>query len=153
MRFCLTLIFLILGSAAAAQDAAKTEAARSFVGSAGQQAVLDKMLSVERVLQQTGLTPDRIPQGKEPAIRAIITEELAIIRPALEKEMADSAADVFSAAELEALTAFYQSEEGASAVGKMELFETVTLRAFGPAFNEARERMAGRLQKELTGGQ
>ncbi|WP_298844750.1 DUF2059 domain-containing protein [uncultured Roseobacter sp.] len=150
MKFLATVIFILCTVPAMAQDNAQLAAARSFVESSGQQAVLDRMLSVERVLRQTGLSEAGIPDGKEPVIREIIAEELAIIRPGLEKEMTESAAEVFSAEELATLTAFYQSEAGASAVAKMELFETVTLRSFGPTFNEARERMAGRLQKELT---
>ncbi|WP_300038382.1 DUF2059 domain-containing protein [uncultured Roseobacter sp.] len=150
MRFLNIFFIVAFAGMASAQDAAQLQAAKGFVDSAGQQAVLDKMLSVERVLSQTGLTPDKIPDGKEPVIREIIAEELGQIRPALEKEMSETAAEVYTAEEIAALTAFYNSDAGASAVAKTELFQTLTLRSFGPTFREARQRMAERLQAELA---
>jgi hypothetical protein len=70
----------------------------------------------------------------------VVAEEMAAIRPALEEAMAKAAAVTFSLAEIEALTAFHATEEGASILAKTARFDAAYMEAASDALSTATER-------------
>lgn len=150
MRLATFLAALLLATAAPAQDDARRTAAQTYIDSEVQQGLIDDMLSTEGVMAQMGLVGADLPAEKMQALAAIVSEELATIRPELEDAMVEGMVETFTLAEIEALTAFYTSEEGASAMRKMNPFMAGTMQRVGPAFQEMQGNLARRLQAEMS---
>lgn len=150
MRFVSFLVLVFMASTAFAQDAERVDAATAYVNSKGQQELMDDMLSPEGVMAQMGLVGDRVPEGKQEALALIVSEELAVLRPVMEEAMINGMAATFTLEEIEALTEFYESDVGASAIQKMNPFMARTMQQIGPQFQEMQTNLARRLQEEMS---
>lgn len=150
MRILTFLIMVFLASSVLAEDAERLEAAEAYVNSKGQQGLMDDMLSPEGVMAQMGLIGGSLPADKQITVAKIVSEELASIRPAMESAIISGMAETFTLAEIKALAAFYSSEEGASAMKKMNPFMAQTMQSIGPAFQQMQANLARRVQAELS---
>ncbi|WP_375227297.1 DUF2059 domain-containing protein [Roseobacter sp. S98] len=150
MRLLSFLVVVLLASGAFAQDAERLEAARAYVNSKGQQELMADMLSPEGVMGQMGLVGGRIPDGKKELLARIVSEELAKMKPVMEEAMISGMATTFTLDEIQALTEFYASDVGASAIKKMTPFMTQTMQQIGPHFQQMQAVLARRIQEEMS---
>lgn len=148
MKFLAPLAFAIAFSAPAFADEAN-DAATAFINSPVQQQLLDDMLSPEMVLTQMQTVAGQLPAEKLDVLVNIVTEELENIRPEMETAMIAGAAQAFSVDEINALTDFYNSPLGASAMGKMTPYMQQTIGALGPSMQQMQGRIVQRVQTEL----
>lgn len=89
------------------------------------------------------------PEKREQLVK-IVTEELAAIRPEMEAAMVASAADTYSAAELEALIAFNSTPEAESIMRKLQTFNAAYLGKLGPAMGAMQSKIQQRVASEIT---
>lgn len=126
-------------------DAALRAAAERYVASEGVQRSIEAGLSAELVVAaldaQLG---ERLSGAERDEIADVVSEELTAVRPAMEAAMAEAAAATFTLDEIEALTAFYGSPEGAAILTKMPAYTTSYLAAVGPDLRAATERAMAR---------
>lgn len=148
-RFALAAVFaLALPAHLHAQDA--TEAATAFINSPVQQKLLDDMLSPEMLMTQFQAMNLQIPPEQVDVILNIVTEELNVFRPEMESAMIVGAAEAFSVEEIDALTAFYSSPLGASAMGKMNPYMQATMGSMSQGLQAMQGNIMRRVQSELT---
>lgn len=126
-----------------------TDAATAFISSPVQQQLLDDMLSPEMVLAQMRAMAEQLPEDKVQTLVGIVTEELEAIRPDMEAAMITGAAEAFTVEEINALTEFYNSPVGASAMGKMTPYMQQTMGALGPTMQTMQGNIVRRVQAEL----
>lgn len=138
---------LMLAVPAFADEA--TDAATAFINSPVQQKLLNDMLSPQMVLTQMQAISSQLPADKVDVLVNIVTEELGSIRPEMETAMIEGAAQAFSVAEINALTEFYNSPLGSSAMGKMTPYMQQTMGALGPSMQQMQQRIVQRVQTEL----
>ncbi len=146
-RFIPIATALMLALPATADEA--TDAATAFIQSPVQQKLLDDMLSPEMVLTQMQAVSSQLPADKVDILVKIVTEELGTIRPEMETAMIAGAAQSFTIEEINALTEFYNSPVGASAMGKMTPYMQQTMGALGPSMQQMQGRIVQRVQTEL----
>lgn len=139
-----------LATSAMAQDKALIDAATGYVNSPTQQKLLDDMLSPEGLMAQMGLAGPDIPQDRKERLALIVAEELSTIRTPMLDAMIQGMAATFTLEEIEALRAFYESPVGASAMAKMNPFMAKTMSDLGPAFQVMQQRLAERIQAEMS---
>lgn len=138
---------LLLASPVMADEA--TDAATAFIQSPVQQKLLDDMLSPEMVLAQMQAISSQLPADKVDVLVKIVTEELGTIRPEMETAMIAGAAESFSLEEINALTEFYNSPLGSSAMSKMTPYIQQTMGSLGPSMQAMQGRIVQRVQAEL----
>lgn len=126
-----------------------THAATAFIESPVQQKLLDDMLNPEMLMTQFQAMNVQIPQDKVQPILNIVSEELDAIRPDMEASMIAGAAQAFTVDEINALTEFYSSPLGASAMAKMNPYMQSTMGAMMPALQSAQGKIMQRVQTEL----
>lgn len=132
---------------ALAQDAARLEAAQAYAETPVQKKLMADMLSPEAIVTQlraTGMPEELIDQAS-----VIVSEEVLAIQGEIVSAMVTGMAESFSLEEIQALTAFYSSPIGASAMSKMQPFMAQTMQTMGPALQKMQSRLQQRLQKEL----
>ena len=140
---------------AIAQDASPEEAreaARGYVESPAMQTALDELLSPDTFVAQLEAAGLRLDPQQTETLAGIVSEEFADIRPDLEEAMTIAAVDAFTMDELEALNAFYASEEGRSIAAKMTPFMQSFYNEIGPTLQETQGEIAARAQEELAQG-
>lgn len=125
------------------------DAAKAFIQSPVQQKLLDDMLSPEMLVTQMQAMAPNIPKEKMPQLVDIVSEELSALRDVLENGMAVGATSSFTVEEIEALTAFYNSPIGASAMGKMTPYMQAAMAAISPDLIAMQKRVAERVKTEL----
>ena len=148
MKFIAPFAAALMLSAPAFADEA-TDAATAFIQSPVQQKLLNDMLSPEMVLTQMQALASQLPADKVDVLVKIVTEELGSIRPEMETAMISGAAQAFSVEEINALTEFYNSPLGASAMGKMTPYMQQTMGSLGPSMQQMQQRIVQRVQSEL----
>ena len=79
----------------------------------------------------------------------IVDEEFTGVRPEIEGAMVTAAAGTFTMAELDALNAFYGSEEGRSIAAKTAPFLQSFYAEITPTLAETQQRIAARAQETL----
>lgn len=126
-----------------------TDAATAFINSPVQQKLLNDMLSPEMVMAQMQALSSQLPAEKVDILVNIVTEELGTIRPEMETAMIEGAAQAFTVDEITALTEFYNSPLGSSAMGKMTPYMQQTMGALGPSMQAMQQRIVQRVQTEL----
>lgn len=126
-----------------------TDAASAFINSPVQQKLLDDMLSPQMVLTQMQSVSAQLPPDKVNVLVKIVTEELDNIRPKMEAAMIEGAAKAFTIKEIEALTEFYNSPLGSSAMGKMTPYMQQTMGSLGPSMQQMQGNIVRRVQSEL----
>ncbi len=126
-----------------------TDAAAAFINSPVQQKLMDDMLSPDMIMTQMQTVAAQLPEDKVEILVKIVTEELEDIRPKMEDAMIAGAAQSFTIDEINALTAFYNSPLGASAMSKMTPYMQQTMSALGPSMQEMQRNIMTRAQKEL----
>lgn len=133
-----------------AQDETRLDAATAYLNTPVQQKLMNDLLSPEGIMAQMGLVGDRFSAKQKEIISTIVSEEMQSIRPAMEEALVTGMASNFSLAEINALTEFYSSPLGATAMAKMTPFMQQTMAAMGPSFQQMQGRLAQRLQTELS---
>jgi len=149
-RFFLAAVLAAMASVATAQSADDLRAAATrYVENPVQQQMLDDMLSPEAMVVQMQTMAPQIPDDALQVFSTIVSEELALIRPALEAAMIEAAIATYSLEEIEALEAFYNTELGASVMGKMQGFMASFMAAIGPEMAQMQGRVAQRVGEAL----
>ncbi|MEC3861114.1 DUF2059 domain-containing protein [Mesobacterium sp. TK19101] len=85
------------------------------------------------------------------SVGQVLSNEMMELRPRLEDIMQRRSAEMFSAPELKALIAFYQSPEGASVMAKMAPFMQLAMADLGPELQAMQARMMPRIQEIMSG--
>ncbi len=145
----------LLAAPAAAQEQAADralDAARGYVQSVAMQTALDELLSTDTFIAQLDASGLRLDPDQTETLAGIVEEEFAVIRPDLEEAMTAAAADAFTLEELEALAAFYRSDEGVSIAAKMTPFMQSFYDQIGPTLLETQTEIAARAEEELPLG-
>jgi hypothetical protein len=146
----LALCGLFFASSAFAQDTVLKDAATRYVQHPVQQKMLDDLMSPQAMLAQLQpMLPDARQETLE-AVAQIVSEEMALLRPAMEQAMIISAAETFTLAELDALRAFYATKEGAGAAGKMQNYLARSWEEIGPEFNRTQLSVQQRMSQVLS---
>ncbi len=140
---------IVLAFALPAQADEATDAATAFIESPVQQKLLDDMLSPEMLMTQFQAMQVQIPEDKVQPVLNIVSEELNAIRPDMEAAMIAGAAAAFTVDEINALTEFYSSPLGASAMAKMNPYMQSTMGSMMPALQGAQGKIMQRVQAEL----
>lgn len=141
------VIAAALTAPALAQDTSAL--ATAFVKSPVQQKLLDDMLSKDVLAAQVQAAGVPLSRAQTNVILNIVSEELNAIRPEIESAMIVAAANAFTAQDLEALLAFYDTRDGASAMSKMAPFMQSTTTEMMPSIRAAQARVIQRVQAEL----
>ena len=144
--FAVVFALMALAPVAKAQDAQRLEAAKAYVETPSVQEMLDNMLST--------IIAGMIPAGKATEeqlakVSSITSDELDGVRPDMERIMIEAAASHFTLAEINALTAFYSSADGASISRKMLPYMTQAMQQMGPLVQEMQARLVRRIKSEL----
>ncbi|WP_167767002.1 DUF2059 domain-containing protein [Jannaschia formosa] len=132
---------LALAAPAWAQDDTRA-LAEEYVALPGVQVVMDEMFAPEALVAQfmSQIPPTvEVSEAKQARIGALMSEALGSLRPELEAAMIESSAATFTAPELEALIAFYETEEGASVMTKMQPMMADFLARMGPRLTEMQQ--------------
>ena len=144
----LAVVFAILAAAtaAAAQDDARLRAAAErYVAGEGVQRSIEASLSSETIAAaldaQLG---ERLSPVERSEIAAVVAEEMTAIRPAMEEAMVEAAAATFTLSEIEAMTEFHETPEGAAILRKTPDFAAAYLGAMAPELRAATERAMAR---------
>lgn len=140
--------FTLLTLPAFAQDT--TALAREYVELPAVQEMMKDMFSPEMLSTQfkatlpphVSLTDDQIAR-----IGTLMSGEMMALRPQMEKLMVTASAETFTAAELEAMIAFYTSEHGATIMKKMQPFMTSIMADLGPEMLSMQQRITPELIK------
>ncbi len=150
-RLLLGLSFVLaLSVGSAAQEAERTALAEQYMALPAMQTMLDQVLGpgfIEPMLASMGGVA-AMPQKRERAV-AIVTEELARVRPGMVKAMTVSAAEVYSEAELKALIAFNSTPEAVAINAKLNAFNQAYLSRFSPEMTAMQQRILTRANAEL----
>ncbi|WP_299724225.1 DUF2059 domain-containing protein [uncultured Tateyamaria sp.] len=144
------LCVLALSAPAYAQDQSRLDAAQAYVETPVQQKLLDDMFSPAGVMAQLGLTGGQLTLEQQETVAGIVSEELQSMKPSIVNAMVEGMAQSFTLEEIEALTAFYSSPVGASAMSKMTPFMQQTMTSLGPEFQAMQARLIPRIQAELS---
>lgn len=131
-----------------AQD--KLELAREYVNLPAMREVMDVMFSQEMQIAQLEATlppSTQLSEDQFDRIGKILADELSAIRPDIEELMITTSAETFSAAELEALIAFYTSEHGATVMKKMQPFMSAFLAKTSSKTQEMQQRALPKIIK------
>lgn len=148
IRYIFALL-LLFSTAAHAQEEDLRRAAEAYVNSDSQQQLMDQMLSPEVVEAQLQAQYPRMGDDDRRELVKIAVDELAAMRSEMERVMIDSAIEVFTVDELQALTEFYASETGKSIATKMQPFMQITFGKIAPAMQKAQAQIGLRIQKYL----
>jgi len=145
------LFFAAASLPAAAQDDPEglREAARSYIQSPAQQAVIDRLLSADGIVAQTRQARPDLPEEVVSQLGQIASEELSAIRDDLESAMVEAAAETFTLAEIQALDAFYRTEEGSSVLLKTQTFMQAAMEDVAPDLQAAQQQIMQRAQETL----
>ena len=154
MRCLSAILFcLVLPAMVAAQDttanvdpdrAERLVAAQRYIDNPVQQQVMSQILSPETFVAQLGAMVQQVPAETQTEIVAMITEEMTAFRPVMEAAMVETAADVFTLEELEALDTFMRSEVGSSAMAKTQPFMLQTMARLGPDLQQMQANLIAR---------
>lgn len=141
---------LSLAAPAGAQDDALREAVERYVANPIQQRMMDEMLSADAMIAQMRAMIPQLTEEQLSIVGRIGAEEMAALRPDLEAAMVTAAIETFTLEEVEALEAFYNTEEGASVMSKMQPFMATTMTLVGPQMQAAQARIGQRVMTELS---
>lgn len=149
MKKLLPLVALLaLASAAFAQT--NQEAAERYARLPGVQKLIDDMFGpgfIEPMLNALGY--GNLPADKKAKVVRIIQEELQTVRPAVEAAMISAAAATFSVGELEAMIAFYSTQEGEAILVKQQPYNQAYLGLLGADIQQMQARVMGRILAEV----
>ena len=153
MRLLASILLALsfVASPVLAQDgeAERRVAAERYIKSEGQQRMLDQILSPEVMGAQLRAQFPQIPEDKMSTLVTIATEEIAKVRPQMEKAMIDAAVATFTAGEIRALDDFYRTPVGASVLTKMQPFMQRNFQAMAPTVQALQRNIAARASAVL----
>ena len=118
--------------------------AEQYVQMPGVQKMLDDMLAPEALIAQlsASLPPGSVlTDDQKTRIGAVMSESMGAMRPQMEAAMIDASASTFTAPEITALIAFYQSPEGASVMAKMQPMMVQVMGKIGPEMATVQQTM------------
>lgn len=136
----------------AQSENALEDAARAYVASPGQQALIDSLLSPEAILAQINAASPDLPPKLTDLVSRIASDELESLRPKLEAAMVDSAVRTFTLDEIRALDVFYNTPEGRSILLKMQPFLEDALAQVAPEIRAAQDVILERTVEALQLG-
>lgn len=140
--------FTLLTLPAFAQDT--TALATEYVELPAVQEILQDMFSAEVLTAQfkINLTPESsLSDDQLTRIGILMAKKLAPLRPRMEEAMIASSAEIFTAAELEAMIAFHATEHGATIMKKMQPLMTSVMTDVAPELRSIQESMAPEFMK------
>ena len=82
-----------------------------------------------------------LSQDKRERLAAVVSEHLGALQPGMQATLIEVAARVFTAEELEAMIAFYGSEQGASIMAKTQPMMADFMGEFAPEMQAAQQAM------------
>ena len=143
MRMLLLSLLLLAANPALSRDL--RDLAEDYANLPEVQAMWDDALSPLYLANQFRLSVPLsvdVSNDQLDRIGALLAREMTALRPMMEAVMVDRLADMFTADELEALVAFYQSEHGASVMQKMPVFTTMYSAELAPMMQAAQREVA-----------
>lgn len=149
------LILALPALSASAQDSQEDlrAAAESYIESPAQQQVIDRLLSADNIVAQARASRPDLPDAVLEQLGTIASEELGAIRGDLENAMIEAAMETFTLAEIQALDAFYRTEEGSSVLLKTQDFMQSAMVRVGPRLQQAQQAIGQRASQALQGAQ
>ena len=141
------------GASAQDDEEARHAAAEAYVALPAVQEMIEGTLDPDALVAQFRATvpvADQLSESQFRTLAEIASEEIGAIRPQMTETMRDQAAETFTLAELEALSAFYGSPEGESILGKTGPFMQSYMRALGPTLQTTMRTISERIQNEIT---
>ena len=152
----LVAVFLsvVAGPAVAEDSSALRAAAESHVRHPVTQRVLDGMLSIDtlrpHLVGATQASGTQLESDQVEALTRLLKEELDRIRPELETVMVNAAIDTYTVEELQALSEFYDTALGASAMMKADRFAQSFSIGIAPLFQQLFERLDAQIEAEIA---
>ncbi|MEM7523116.1 MAG: DUF2059 domain-containing protein [Pseudomonadota bacterium] len=155
-----TLALALSAGIAAAQDpatspedmAARQAAAEAYVALPGVQAALDEMFAPAALAENfaASMPPARAPTPEQlETIGDLLAEALTPFRPDLTAAMAEGTAEWFTLEEIAALSAFYESDVGASVMRKFQPYMRDVMTQVWPKLFSAQRAALPAIMKEL----
>ena len=148
-----TCLALSTGPASAQDDeAARLAAAEAYVALPAVQRMIEGTLDPDALIAQFRATvpaADQLTEAQFRILATIASEEIGAIQPQMMETMRDQAAETFTLAEIEALTAFYGSPEGEAILGKTGPFMQSYMQALGPTLKATMRTISERIQSEI----
>lgn len=126
----------------------KLALAETYTNLPGVQQMIDDMFSPETMSAQvkTTLPPNlNLSEGRLARIGALLSQEMNRMRPDLEAVMTATSAEQFTLEELEALIAFYSTEDGASVMSKMPAMMQSVMAQLAPQMQAMQQNIAGEI--------
>lgn len=147
MRYFIIIMALLLSpNLVLAQDGGRMAAAKQFVTSPGQQAMLDGILSKDVIISQLYAMAPAVPDDDKDVIATIVAQELDDFRPAMEAAVISALTKHFTLDEIKAMTDFYSTPEGASIGAKMQPYTIEVYQIMGPQL----QRMQNNIIQKLS---
>ena len=153
MKRILTAAFCLLAVPLNAQTPEVKALAMDYAALPGVQRMLDDMFSAEALADQfRSSLPANVTatEGQIAQIGILLSNTLRGMRPDLEQAMIDASARHFSADELKALIAFYQSPHGSSVMAKMQPMFTDYMGEMGPKIMAATQAAQPEIMRIMT---
>ena len=140
-RSCVALVTVgLLMANGYAQDAELVDAATEYVNLPSVQKVLDSSLEPEAFVNQLAavMPPEfEFTQEQINEVGQLMAEKMRPYRPEMQQAMITSAVNHFTLAEIQVLSEFYQSTDGASVMSKIQAYMLDVNSAIMPKMNEA----------------
>ncbi|MEP5729011.1 MAG: DUF2059 domain-containing protein [Sulfitobacter sp.] len=149
-RFGFAAAFALLSLPVSAQDT--NVLAQEYVNMPEVQNMITEMFSARSMGAQVkaSLPPNvTIADEQEQKIGELMSAAMAEIRPKMQDLMVTSSAEIFTAPELEALIAFYQSEHGAAIMSKTQPMFARIMATLAPDMQALQTRVGPELLKIL----
>lgn len=150
MRIFAILAAGVFATGAFAQSQELIDAATAYADSPTQTKLINDMLSPEGVMAQMGLSGGQLTTEQQQKVAVIVSDELDKIKPQMREAMIMGMANTFTLEEIAALSEFYASPVGASAMTKMNPFMQQTMAALGPAFQSMQTNLGTRIPQALS---
>lgn len=142
--------FALLATPTFAQDT--TALAQDYVDLPAVQSMITAMFSPETMGEQmaNSLPPSiTLSPAQQTRIGEVMSAAMNKMRPRLEELMVSGSAETFTAAELDAMIAFYQTEHGAAILTKSAPFMTKVMGALAPEMQALQTEVGPEINKIL----
>ncbi|MFV0475554.1 MAG: DUF2059 domain-containing protein [Pikeienuella sp.] len=145
-------IALLAAGPALAQSPETQEAAKRYIEMPGVQQMMDDMFSADTLAQGflSALPPNvEVTPEQSAEIGELMASSVSSLRPTIQQAMLDGAAKHFTADELNALITFYESEQGASVMAKMQPYMQDVMGQIMPQMMAAQQQSMPEILKIL----
>lgn len=136
------IVFTVFfAGSALAQDKDLLDAARAYVATDVQQTQLNNALPVDGLLSQLDTRGENLDPAQLQELKDTVKAEMTTLRETMESTMVEQLTKSFTVAELNALIAFYETADGASATLKLPLFVAATQQQMQPAYQTTQQNI------------